>query len=104
MNMIQHIDPNTGSEFEIHLFKIDHPDDLYDRYRDEIYRAIIKSMARLQELGTPRNACFAVEAKDDEFTFELNLENIQEQVSLCISYFESIEEYEICAYVQSLKF
>jgi len=104
MKKISHIIPESGEEVMIPVFEVQTPDDLYDKYRGEIYRAIVECMTRMSSGGWETHACFAVEAKEDEFTFNLNRDNIQEQVSLCLAYFESIEEYETCALIQTLKF
>jgi rRNA maturation protein Nop10 len=104
MKKISHIIPESGQEVEIPVFEIRNPDDLYDKYRGEIYRAILECMTRMSVERLSTLACFAVKAKNDEFIFNLNRDTIQEQVSLCMTYFESIEEYETCSFIQTLNF
>lgn len=104
MKKTPHIIPESKEKIMIQVFEVQSPDDLYDKYRDEIYRAIVECMTRMSSGGWETHACFVVETEEDEFTFNLNRDNIQEQVSLCLAYFESIEEYETCALIQTLNF
>jgi hypothetical protein len=92
----------SGRKLEIPVFEVKDPDDLYDKYRDEIYRAILECMTRMSSRSCSSWACFAIEINGEELLFNLDRNNIQEQIGLCLQYYESIEEYETCAYIQTL--
>jgi rRNA maturation protein Nop10 len=104
MKEIYHIIPESGEKVIIPVFEVQTPDDLYDKYRGEIYRAIVECMTRMSRGKWSTYACFAVDTQEERQIFNISLDNIQEQVGLCLSYFESIEEYETCAFIQTLNF
>jgi len=100
MLIITHKDPDSGKSWEIPLFEVDHPDDLRFLHRDDVYSAIKTSLVRMSENNLSRVPCFAI----DELIFELTPESIKENLGMCVSYYEEIEDYETCSLLTTLKF
>jgi len=100
MLIITHKDPDTGKSWEIPFFEVDHPDDLRFLHRGDVYSAIKTGLVRMSENKLSKIPCFSI----DDLIFELNLESVGENLSMCISYYEEIEDYETCSFLTSLKF
>jgi len=98
MNQINHID-ETGKEWVLPFFEIEDINDLHLKYRGEVYQAIKDSILEMMALRIKRIPSFSA----GELIFELNLDNINEQLDACISYYSEIEEYEICSQLLNLK-
>jgi hypothetical protein len=54
----------------------------------------------MSENNLSRVPCFAI----DELIFELTPESIKENLGMCVSYYEEIEDYETCSLLTTLKF
>lgn len=100
MTIINHKDPETGKTWKIPLFEVENPDDLRFLHRDDVYSAIKTSLIRMSENKINRVPCFAI----DELVFELTPDSIEENLGMCISYYEEIEEYETCSLLSNLEF
>lgn len=99
MKTFEHILEPSGEVLNLPLFEIDNPDDLYDLHRKEVFGAITECLDKLISSGLDQYPCFAI----GDYVFKLTRDSVFEKISLCQSYYESVEEYETCSRLQKMK-
>mgnify|MGYP006928227846 CR=1 FL=1 len=92
-------DPDLNIEFDIPFFENVSKEDIEVKYRDEVYRAMMKSIIwlsdNLQHSAVP---CFAVNGS----VFQIDVDGVHEHIKNCIDYFQANEEYELCTKLLTL--
>lgn len=98
MTLIKHTD-DFGKDWNIPFFDIENIDELHVHYRGEVYDAIKNSIIEMLCLGLDRIPSFSA----SNMVFELNKDDVDNQLDSCISYYSEIEEYETCSTLLNLK-
>jgi hypothetical protein len=88
---------DSSIEIEIPKFESQSAEDLFDNHKSEVYSSIVVGITRMMNLKLDRIACFAIE----DLIFELGKESSVDNLTRCIDYYISIEEFETCAYIQN---